>query len=258
MRCPKCGYISFDNLEVCLKCKKNIKAASDSLHGTVFQVQAPAFLQLQPRQEEEDAGDIALARSGGEDEYVDDDLEILIDEPQDEKETGEDEVDELKLEAGQGLADEEEDREIEIDFSQFEETKEEEPLAEEEPEMGKEESSFSLEMPEELADISDLAPPAKMVEKEEAPAPATSKSPDPQDLDAFDLKLGLDDLDLPAPGSPAETELSLDDLDFSDTLAQAPPKNPPPKATADMDEELNFELDLGGLSIHMDQDERKR
>ena len=34
MRCPKCGYISFDHLEQCLKCKKNIKAVSDNMHGT--------------------------------------------------------------------------------------------------------------------------------------------------------------------------------------------------------------------------------
>ena len=256
MRCPKCGYISFDHLEVCVKCKKNIKAVSDTLHGTVFQVQAPSFLQLQPRQaEDETADDVLVAQS---DEYVDDDLDILIEEPQDkdkEIEFGGDEQPELKLEADKKTAEgeEEEDREIEIDFSQFEDDPDEGPaLAEEPTENAREEKSFSLEMPEALADISDLAPPARMAEADSEPSPVARKSTADVD-DELDFNLGLDDLDLPpAPDSPAETELSLDELDFSDTLAQSPPK-PTGKTTADMDEELNFELDLGGLSIHKDQ-----
>lgn len=255
MRCPKCGYISFDHLEVCVKCKKNIKAVSDTLHGTVFQVQAPSFLQLQPRQaEDETADDVLVAQS---EEYVDDDLDILIEEPQDkdkEIEFGEDEQPELKLDAGKSSAEgEEEDREIEIDFSQFEDEPDEGPtLAEEPTEDAREEKSFSLEMPEALADISDLAPPAKMAEAESEPSPVARKSTADVD-DELDFDLGLDDLDLPpAPSSPTETELSLDELDFSDTLAQSPPKATG-KTTADMDEELNFDLDLGGLSIHKDQ-----
>jgi len=255
MRCPKCGYISFDHLEVCVKCKKNIKAVSDTLHGTVFQVQAPAFLQLQPRQaEDETADDVLVAQS---EDYVDDDLEILIEEPQDkdkEIEFGEDDQPELKSDAAKKSAESEEDREIEIDFSQFEDAPDEEPtLAEEGPaEDAREEKPFSLEMPEALADISDLAPPAKMAEAVKEPSPAAGKSAADLD-DELDFDLGLDELDLPpAPSSPAETELTLNELDFSETLAQGPPKAAG-KTTADMDEELNFDLDLGGLSIHKDQ-----
>ncbi len=44
MRCPKCGYISFDYLESCRKCKKNISEASGELGGTVFEAPSPVFL----------------------------------------------------------------------------------------------------------------------------------------------------------------------------------------------------------------------
>ncbi len=44
MRCPKCGYTSFDNLERCKKCKKNIAAAATALMGTVASAVAPSFL----------------------------------------------------------------------------------------------------------------------------------------------------------------------------------------------------------------------
>ena len=47
MRCPKCGFISFDHLEKCLKCKKELKDVTGLVHGTVFKVQAPSFLKIQ-------------------------------------------------------------------------------------------------------------------------------------------------------------------------------------------------------------------
>ncbi len=46
MRCPKCGYITFDHLETCTKCRKKIGAVSEQLSGTIFKADAPAFLQL--------------------------------------------------------------------------------------------------------------------------------------------------------------------------------------------------------------------
>lgn len=257
MRCPKCGYISFDHLEVCVKCKKNIKAVSSTLQGTVFQVQAPSFLHLQPRQAEDEVDDVMVADS---EEYVDDDLAILIEEPQEgdrEIEFGQESPPELNVEAaGDSAENEEEEREIEIDFSQFGGADEEtSPVAAEPAPEAWEEKSFTLDMPEALADISDLAPPAKAAEVVNEPPPAAGKPAD--DLDDLDLSLGLGDLDLPpVAGSPAEAELSLDDLDFSETLTQAPPQATG-KTTADMDEELDFELDLGGLSIHKDLEQTK-
>lgn len=249
MRCPKCGYISFDHLEVCVKCKKNIKAVSSTLQGSVFQVEAPSFLRLQPRQAEEEADDVIVADS---EEFVDDDLAILIEEPQEgdrEIEFAEEGPPELKVEtAGDAGENEEEEREIEIDFSQFGGADEGASPVAAEPTLEAREKSFALDMPEALADISDLAPPAKAAEAGNEPPPIGKPA---VDLDDLDLNLGLGDLDLPpVAGSPAEAELSLDDLDFSETLAQAPPKAP--GKTSSMDEELDFELDLGGLSIHKD------
>ncbi len=48
MRCPKCGYISFDSLGSCKKCKKNISELVGELEGTVFESQAPVFLHIEP------------------------------------------------------------------------------------------------------------------------------------------------------------------------------------------------------------------
>jgi len=46
MRCPKCGYISFDHAETCSKCKKDISAQSEQLSGTILLAEAPAYLQF--------------------------------------------------------------------------------------------------------------------------------------------------------------------------------------------------------------------
>lgn len=46
MRCPKCSFVSYDLTETCVKCGKNISAASKELHGTVASIPAPAFLRV--------------------------------------------------------------------------------------------------------------------------------------------------------------------------------------------------------------------
>lgn len=45
MRCPKCSFVSFDLLESCVKCGKNISEAATELEGTVVAVEAPSFLR---------------------------------------------------------------------------------------------------------------------------------------------------------------------------------------------------------------------
>ncbi|MDX9835117.1 MAG: hypothetical protein RBT36_07850 [Desulfobulbus sp.] len=49
MRCPKCGYISFDHLENCKKCNKIFRDVASDLHGTAYDSAAPLFLQLAAR-----------------------------------------------------------------------------------------------------------------------------------------------------------------------------------------------------------------
>jgi hypothetical protein len=241
---------------------------SDSLHGSVFQASAPAFLQLQPRQTEDEQVDVFGVPSDVMETYVDDDLEILIEdtpEQDTEIEFADDARKESKVETGKNKAAdyEEEEGEIEIDFSQFEDAPDDDmaPAGKGETTGGEEEHeeerSFSMEMPAALADISDLAPPVKMVEVERAAAPVAAKEKSGDlDMDDLDFNLGFDDLEsdfAPAPEPAKETMLSLDDIDFSETLTKSASKASSYSGTTDMDEELNFDLDLGGLSIHKDQ-----
>ncbi|GAB4333828.1 MAG: hypothetical protein Kow0089_02710 [Desulfobulbaceae bacterium] len=46
MRCPKCGYISFDIIDSCVKCGKEVKAAAEELQGSIAAVSAPVFLKV--------------------------------------------------------------------------------------------------------------------------------------------------------------------------------------------------------------------
>lgn len=62
MRCPKCGYISFDHIDSCLKCTKDIKETSTDLQGTTFNAASPSFLAAF-------AGDDADVDINGETDY---------------------------------------------------------------------------------------------------------------------------------------------------------------------------------------------
>ncbi|HSL38725.1 MAG TPA: hypothetical protein VK857_00020 [Desulforhopalus sp.] len=267
MRCPKCGYISFDHLETCLKCKKDIKSAADAVPGSVFNVVTPVFLrfdrEVAGKQDDEELVEAEMAEEMElEDEDLEDeDLEVLIADPQEEEQGKR--VITRERDAVAGREDEEEkDREIDFDLSQFEESAK---RAETAPtESGAENLAPGagvapvIEIPEELADISDLAPPgrdtapatpADIVTEQEA---ATEGLSDLR-LDDLDLDLRLDDLDGEAEQhSLGETVLSLDELDFTETL----PKSDSPAVRSkrqEMDDELNFDLDLGGLSIDKDK-----
>ncbi len=60
MRCTKCGYISFDHLEHCRKCRKPINDADCGISGTVFDTVVPTFLKFAVQEEADDAliGDV--------------------------------------------------------------------------------------------------------------------------------------------------------------------------------------------------------
>ncbi len=61
MRCPKCGYISFDHMDSCLKCTKQIIETTSDLRGTTFNAAPPSFLSVfsenQELKQEPSAGD---------------------------------------------------------------------------------------------------------------------------------------------------------------------------------------------------------
>lgn len=267
MRCPKCGYISFDHLEKCRKCNKDIEAISDGLFGSTYNIQAPTFLHL-PREIKEEPSvqrDLSGEQSFDEmDEYVDEDLEILIEEEESDLEEeislAEDEQTGLQLSEED---DQEDDGEIEIDFSQFEDADEpevglfDEDETEEEEQPGQlSQHSMTIEIPDELSDISDLAPPGISIEENERPSgkPAVSDFAD-LDLDDLDFELGLDGLDGDqenSPGMSEEAVLALDEIDFTEALAGGSPDTSKKPGGMDMDLDLDFDLDLGGLSIHKD------
>lgn len=257
MRCPKCGYISFDHLEKCLKCKKDIEAVSDGLAGSTYNIEAPSFLKLKSEKVEDIADDVDMSEElafDDDEEYVDEDLEILMEEDDAGPEP------EVVLEEDE----QEEDQEIEIDFSQFEDADESEIDLFDGDEDGEEtEPSLSIEMPEELSDLSDLAPPDKDLEKEPAAPAQLAEVPEvPEEADGDFTDLNLDDLDFDlgldeepeksAVVSSEEAGLALDEIDFAETLSG---KSSPRRAKSeemDLDLDLDFDLDLGSLSMDKD------
>jgi hypothetical protein len=259
MRCPKCGYISFDHLENCLKCNKDIKEVSNSLFGSTYKFPAPSFLKL-PREKNEDFSeqgalveDVSIVEV---DEYVDEDLDILIEDDEagidgeirfaEDNETG------TELKSSEEDRQEDHEGEIEIDFSQFEDDEEpdvnlfdDDDAEEEEQQEPAVRQMPARELPDELSDMSDLAHPGK------SPAESSSSDLSALELDDLYFDLGLDDTDKDQPakkGESKESILSLDDIDFSDALADGSSN----KKSGSMDEDLDFDLDLGGLSIHKD------
>ena len=260
MRCPKCGYISFDNVSECLKCKKDIKTVSSQLRGASFNVAAPAFLHFAENSPEAKGAPVDLFANDDDARpinIVDDDLNVLLEnEP------------EVKIDDGRATvaedravqAEESEDREIEIDLNQFESfAKKEESsakVADDVEEREIEASGLSIELPEELADITDLAPPS-IAQKSGGASMAARKDASTADLDFDNLDFDLGLVDESPVNAPAEQEpptvLALDDIDFSDALGELPGRKDSNKSKGmDMDEDLDFDLDLGGLSIHKD------
>lgn len=240
MRCPKCGYISFDNVEKCLKCKKNIADASSLFQGSVLKVTTPVFLKLVPDEEEvEEAAaeseELELAEE--EFEISDPDLDILLEEDEgttaevqlemEDPDLEQSALDQLNDDLSEIEAFSEEDsgeEEVQLDFGALDEAEVEGAFADEEPEV-----TMSLDVPDELADLSDLSPPPK-ARVEEKPAADDDVDFDFGDLgDEFGEEAAAAAAAIPKTKKPKEQKLSLD-----------------------MDEDLDFDLDLGGLSIHDD------
>lgn len=254
MRCPKCGFISFDHLEACLKCGKDIRSAAENLRGSVYNVAAPMFLKFSA---EPEADDVELAEAfideddafAGE-EIRDPDLDILLDDGS----TDEDE------EISMTVADEEE--EVSVDFSQA--TDDESGIDfkfddfQEDAELGKNDDfaeqsgpgrKINIELPDELSDISDLEPPPALG----APTEVATAVQDDQDLD-LDFDLNLDDEELGAGTGQAKkvelADLSLQDLDFDEPMEAPITRKKASAGKVDLDdEEFNFDLDLGDLKL---------
>lgn len=264
MRCPKCGYISFDHLEKCLKCKKDISAVSETLQGGVMHVASPVFLNLQSQDDQSDDSEFVAEGEGIEVEDADGDFDLIVEE--DSVEGGEEEV---LLEVDQNAeeegfidfeisSDEDEDSEIAIDSSFFDDEEVEEQLFDNQLDSLSEEDTDALEMdvPDELLDMSDLAAPSLSEDAKSADQDSHDELNSLDlDLDSFDFELDSDlsagDESLQA-SDKEEEEISLGDIDFSDTI-NGPAKEGSKKSGAmDMDQDFDFDLDLDGLSLHED------
>jgi hypothetical protein len=198
MRCPKCGYISFDHVETCLRCNKDVKKVASVVEGTTYNVAAPSFLKFPKAGSlDQEQGD-EISFDGSQDDYdvVDPDLDVLVDgdDGDDGDDAGISFGDEFSGFADSEEQEEEDDFEINLnedddeglDLGQFEDA-----FEEEEPQ---ETAEIALDMPDELADISDLSAP----EKEPAAAAAFERketSPAAEDsMDEFNLDLDLEQL----------------------------------------------------------------
>lgn len=243
MRCPKCGYISFDHLDRCLKCNKKVKKTADALHGTVFNVVPPSFLRFDDTEPEEHTefnqefdGDIDM-------NTVDPNLDILLDDESDTEDATD--FNDLAEDDGFEISDDMEEEpveEISIDFNQFEDADTD----------SESEQVLEIELPQELADLSDLEAQAPPVEENVIDA---SEEINENSLDAFadlekdDFSFDLD-LDLEKtennngsqPSSMAgEEELTIDELSLDEDFDS--------DKQLTLDDDLNFDLDLGGLSL---------
>jgi hypothetical protein len=273
MRCPKCGFISFDHLATCLNCHKDISEVSSTAQGTTYNAAAPIFLKFTqssgPREGSFTSKAVPVELAGDLD-LVDPDLNILINEDEEEGIAFDPDGMSLKNEFGEqgvgtsfdislteeGRNAESRDNELSVDLSQFEDAGLEEDLS------GREEEKFTMDLPDELADISDLEPPAPP--RKQRSAVAESKASDEGfDMLDMDMDLKLDGLDMGFSLTDQEKGgkeegiggLSLDDIDLSvspDDIKPAPAAPKPAPAAKpgemDMDSDLDFSLDLGGLT----------
>jgi hypothetical protein len=271
MRCPKCGYISFDLVDECLKCKKNIQSASEVLQGSVLKFSPPSFLKF--RRDTNESREVETGFSNEispmETDFADEDSDFLSDDIDfSDDETGEIEIASGSFESNDfeqdaptvSLDEDGPEGEIEVDLSQFEEVSDPEAAflsEEEEVSLADDEDVHEISVPEELVDMSDLDPPAFVAEEVESDDFELDLDSGPVDLDLDDLNFDLvlddvDDKDDFASEPVQETVLALDDIDFSDALSEESGADETAPASMDMDADLDFDLDLGGLSIHKD------
>ena len=274
MRCPKCGFISFDNLENCLKCNKDISDATRAFQGSTLKVATPSFLKISVP-DENDLQIEGAAEVGGEIEFADPDLEILIDDDDDQGgidfELDADEPDDdLPLagdfdEAATFGDDEDGDADLSADLGQFEDVPEDDTFSfedlDDETEVPEETDQAAMDLPEELDDISDLLPPESSTDDESVAGQfaevdqaelmaAVTESADDVSLAEPEDDLDFSNLDFDLSGSEEETAGQEDSGE--QTAPDSEPEEASPASAVDMDEDLDFNLDLGGLTIKAD------
>lgn len=225
MRCPKCGFISFDDQSTCGKCSHSLAETAGQLHGTSIHVDSPAFLN--PLFERAAGNAEINADAGGEaaEEEVALDLsaegEIEAESEAEESGVSFEGLDVSDLvpeqeESPSGLAMEAEESSAE--FSQEDSVLELESEEEYELDLGGESSADEEESPsEEVEGVVDLSvlmggeEEAGAEEPEAAEALLAGAESDDDDDEDDALELNLDD-----GAEPAMEDLSLDDLSLDE------------------------------------------
>lgn len=268
MRCPKCGFISFDNVETCLKCKKDIAEVSAAYQGTIFNVATPLYLKFSTQDEDDESQDDGVEDIDSVQEFADPDLEILVEDGEEGEinfsmdgygndDSAEADAAIAKEFGAAETADEPAaiaDSEAALDLGMFEDGSEEDTFGFDDGDHSDPAGAVGLEIPEELSDISDLSPPDSIGDEEmlsfDDKLPETSTAPAGQrgqvagepeeelDFGSLDMNFSFDDdepedADVPGPSAPA-----------------AAPKKASGRENTGMDDDLDLDLDLGGLSIH--------
>lgn len=259
MRCPKCGFISFDHVDACLKCSKDISKVTSKLEGTTYNVAAPSFLKFQASTgvAETDKQEISFDHTRDEFDVVDPDLDVLVDDisggGQESDEGGISFGDDLDgfdtLGEDDGLDLDSEADDEGLDLGQFED-------AFEDQEGDLSGGDIQMNLPDELADLSDLSPPSEEDDDSDMLPPMDDK----EELGDFSLNLDLDELgddfsltekaDQPSDDDTGLDDLSLDDLGLSDKEEEVAVEDSLAEDDMDMDADLDFDLDLGGISLN--------
>jgi hypothetical protein len=221
MRCPKCGYISFDKEEVCRGCKKNIAKFSLELSGVVLRSEVPDFLWFEKPEEEEPEEDAEEESTEADSDEVD--VASSADLGENTVEFAADGGDELDA----SLA--EEGKEIEFDLSSDGGGAEEE---------AKNEIEFDLS----LSDAEEKTPAPE-------PAPAKKEGKKDSGLDlsmessgGSDLDLGLEGLDFDLDDSTGATNSAPKSEKLAKPVAAKQEKAPAKSAKEPL-------LDLSGLDL---------
>lgn len=199
MRCPKCGFISFDQLGTCKKCNKNISEITAEIEGTVFEAPAPLFLHFDP-------GKVGVEIQENEDEItLSESLETI--EVADELSFTTEEEDSIGSED-----DEMEEGEATIDFKDFEEVENSNEIILDDDKAGDVGTDDDLQLDFGDIDISDLVPPDEDVDM----SATESLTLDEEPLVA----------DMPGDPSPAPASVApgsgLADLQVEDLNLEAP------------------------------------
>ncbi len=209
MRCPKCGYISFDGIETCAKCTTVFSEGDRSFSGTVFKGGASFFLASVF---EDTPGEVADL---GELELGEEHAQAV-------------EVEDVGVDAGE-IEFAEEGEVPKVDLSQFEDVPEEEGIEFELEEEAEPELALSMDEKEDLPDL----------ELESSPEEATGIAFDDDQMPELDLSLPEDapvaekastepgadlklDLDVDLEDEPADEDMvfNLEDIDMSDLVIE--------------------------------------